>query len=105
MHPIILTNFSLILDESKYSNLQCIFNQVAGNLVITDGTRVGLRKDLSGIYLLKTALQAPVENSRDGEIFLEMMLPDVRLLLSHWKPSLLIVQITLAVYSKIVVSI
>jgi hypothetical protein len=46
--------------------------------VVTDGTCVGLRKDLNGIYLLKTALQTPVENTRDGEIIIEMTLPDVR---------------------------
>ena len=54
-----------------------MFNPVAGNLILTDGTCVGLRKDLNGIYLLKTALQTPVEQTRDREISLEMTLPDV----------------------------
>jgi hypothetical protein len=56
-----------------------MFNPVAGNLVVTDGTCIGVRKDLNGIYLLKTALQTPVENARDGEIVIEMTLSDVRL--------------------------
>ena len=55
-----------------------MFNPVAGNLMLTDGTCVGLRKDLNGIYLLKTALQTAVEQTRDREISLEMTLPDVR---------------------------
>lgn len=55
-----------------------MFNPVAGNLVLTDGTCIGLRKDLNGIYLLMTALQTPAENTRDGEIVIEITLSDVR---------------------------
>lgn len=66
------------LDENNPGSLQCMFNPVAGNLVVTDGNSIGLRKDLNGIFLLKTALQPPVESARDGEIVLEMTLPDVR---------------------------
>lgn len=66
-----------ISGENNFDSLQCTFNPVAGNLIITDGTAVGLRRDLNGMYLLKTALQTPVENARDGEVVLEMTLPDV----------------------------
>ncbi len=71
-------NFFVFIDENNSNSLQCTFHPVAGNLVVTDGTCVGLRKDLNGIYLLKTALQTPVENARDGEIVIELTLPDVR---------------------------
>ena len=74
----LVNNFIFYSDGSNHNNLQCVFNPVAGNLMVTDGTCVGLRKDLNGIYLLKTALQTAVEQTRDREISLEMTLPDVR---------------------------
>lgn len=55
----------------------CQFNPVAGNLILTDGFRLGLRKDLNGIYLLSTALQTQCVDSKDKEIVLEMTLTDV----------------------------
>ena len=65
-------------DEKENSEgLQCIFNSIVGNLTVTDGTHIGLRKDLNGIYLLKTILQAPLQDTRDEEIVVEMTLPDV----------------------------
>ena len=70
--------FLIVLGEYNCDSLQCVFNPVVDNLMVTDGTCIGLRKDLNGIYLLKTVLQTPVESARDGEIVVEMTLPDVR---------------------------
>ena len=55
-----------------------MFNSTTGNLAITDGTRIGLRKDLNGIYLLETILQPPLQDTRNEcEIVVEMTLQDV----------------------------
>lgn len=56
-----------------------MFNSTTGNLAITDGTHIGLRKDLNGIYLLETILQPPLQDTRNEcEIVVEMTLQDVR---------------------------
>lgn len=55
-----------------------MFNSTTGNLTITDGTHIGLRKDLNGIYLLETILQPPIQDTRNEcEIVVEMTLQDV----------------------------
>lgn len=62
---------------SDFGSLQCRFCPGVEKLFVTDTRTVGLRKDLNGVLLLDSILQAPVAEDCDAPITLELTLADV----------------------------
>lgn len=63
--------------SSDFGSLQCRFCPGVEKLFVTDRRTVGLRKDLNGVLLLDSILQAPVAEDCDAPITLELTLADV----------------------------
>ncbi|XP_077994932.1 dual E2 ubiquitin-conjugating enzyme/E3 ubiquitin-protein ligase BIRC6-like isoform X2 [Glandiceps talaboti] len=67
---VIDVNSGVVLQKSTLSGkpggrIQCMYLAECDKLFVTDGQGVGLRRDLSGVLLLDTALQVPVSRSED----------------------------------------
>ncbi|XP_048586023.1 baculoviral IAP repeat-containing protein 6 isoform X2 [Nematostella vectensis] len=62
--------------------LECRFCTGVEKLLVTDGKTVGLRKDLNGVLLLDSILQAPVAEDSESPVLLELSLSDAKNLYS-----------------------
>ncbi|KAK3718781.1 hypothetical protein QZH41_014030 [Actinostola sp. cb2023] len=74
-----LEGTSLGSNSNKFGSLECRFCPGVEKLFVTDHCRtVGLRKDLNGVLLLDSILQAPVAEDCDAPITLELTLADAK---------------------------
>jgi len=65
------------INSSDSSSLQCRFCPEVEKLFVSNTNTVGLRKDLNGVLLLDTILQAPIAEDCDSQITLELTIADV----------------------------
>ena len=72
----VCTCFFYVGLSQNHDGVECNYVSTLDRVVYSDGRAVGIRKDLSGVLLLDTALQTPVKKAED-HVYLELLLPEV----------------------------
>ena len=68
--------FILLGINENFDKISCHYAGALGRVVFCDGRAVGVRKDLSGVMLVETALQTAVDNIEDA-VHVELLLSEV----------------------------